>query len=182
MQNTYRTLEKLGRIRLSQHFYMRQFLFSEIGAAFHLQNIPDDIDLAVHNGQRLCTDILEPIVSMFGPIVIRSGFRAAALNHFGSSNRLNCAPNGRNYAYHIWDHLDADGHKGAAACIVVPGFTDGAIDCNGWPAIARKLHETLDYHRMTFFSRGGAFNIGWHERPKREIYSMRPKPHWVHRD
>ena len=182
MHDTFRTLEKFGRIRLSQHFYLRQFLYSEIAAGFGLTNLPDNVDLAVETGTRLCHEILEPIVDRFGPIIVRSGFRSSAVNQFGATHRLNCAPNERNYAYHIWDHLDESGYKGAAACIIVPGFTDGALDDAGWPKIARRIHDALNYHRMTFFARDGAFNIGWHECPKREIYSTRPKPHWVHRD
>lgn len=181
MTQTYRALEKLGRVRLSEHFYMRQFLYSEIGAVFGIPNLPDFPQLAVENGMKLCSEILEPMTKAFGPLVIRSGFRCANLNSFGAAQRLNCAPNERNHAYHIWDHLDADGYRGAAACIVVPGFTDGARDAEGWPPLARRIHDTLDYHRLTFFSREGAFNIGWHECPRREIYSMRPKPHWVFR-
>lgn len=112
MKNTFLTLEKLGRVRLSQHFYMRQFLFSEIGAAYGLPNLPDFPELAVENGMRLCSEILEPMTKAFGPLVIRSGFRCANLNSFGAAKRLNCAPNERNHAYHIWDHLDADGYRG----------------------------------------------------------------------
>lgn len=182
MRETFRKLERIGRIRLSEHFYLRQFLYSEIAASFGLINLPENTDLAVETGTRLCHDILEPIVEMFGPIIVRSGFRSAAVNQFGSIHRLNCAPNERNYAHHIWDRVDLDGCKGASACIVVPGFTDGALDQDGWPKIARRIHNTLPYHRMTFFAREGAFNIGWHERPKREIYATRPSPHWVYRD
>lgn len=179
MKQTFCLLEKLGRVRLSEHFYMRPFLYSEIGAAFGIKNVPDFPDLAIETGTMLCNEILEPMTKAFGPIVIRSGFRSARLNSFGAAQRLNCAPNERNHAYHIWDHLDAEGYRGAAACVIVPGFTDGACDDKGWPLLARRIHDTLDYHRMVFFSRDGAFNIGWHERPRKEIYAMRPKPHWV---
>ena len=45
------SLEELGRIQLSQHFYLRDFLYSEIAAAFSLPNVPDDLELAVANGR-----------------------------------------------------------------------------------------------------------------------------------
>lgn len=32
----------------------------------------------------------------------------------------NCAENEKNYAGHIWDRRDANGHMGATACIVLP--------------------------------------------------------------
>lgn len=48
------SLEELGRIRLSQSFYLRDFLYSEIAATFCLTNRPTDVDLAVKTGRRLC--------------------------------------------------------------------------------------------------------------------------------
>ena len=35
--STFRKLEALGRVRLSEHFYMRQFLYSEIAAAHQMR-------------------------------------------------------------------------------------------------------------------------------------------------
>ena len=70
-----RGLEDLGRVRLSQHFFLRDFLFSEIAAIYGIQNIPDDPDLAIAAGTRLCEDLLEPLWRTFGGINIRSGFR-----------------------------------------------------------------------------------------------------------
>lgn len=45
------SLEALGRVRLSRHFYMREFLYSEIGNFHQIQNIPDDPDLAIETGR-----------------------------------------------------------------------------------------------------------------------------------
>jgi hypothetical protein len=42
-----RALEDLGRVRLSENFFMRDFLYSEIGNFYGIQNIPDDPDLAI---------------------------------------------------------------------------------------------------------------------------------------
>ncbi len=117
---SYHMLERIGRIPLSRHFSLRQFLYSEIAAAHNIPNVPDDIELAVVTGTRLCQDILEPIVDLFGPIIIRSGYRSTRLNAFGCEHRLRCASNKRNRAYHIWDQRDHNGHTGAAACIVIP--------------------------------------------------------------
>ena len=44
---TYISLEELGRTRLSKHFFMRDFLQSEIGNFYGRPNIPDDPDLAI---------------------------------------------------------------------------------------------------------------------------------------
>ena len=56
----------------------------------------------------------------------------------------------------------------------VPGYAPGRT----WPAGS---DNNLNYHRLTFFARDNAFNIGWHENPRREIYSRTPEPHWFKR-
>ena len=148
-------LERLGRVRLSKHFQMRQFLHSEIAAHFGLPNVPGDPDHAIANGQRLCEDILEPITEAFGPIIVRSGYRSPSLNEFGAMRRLKCAGNPKNAAYHCWDLLDDQGHKGASACITVPWLEDRG----SWAEVSRSMgwwvHDNLPYHRLTFFTTPG---------------------------
>ncbi|MEE4346540.1 MAG: hypothetical protein V2I53_07090 [Paracoccaceae bacterium] len=56
-----RALDDLGRVRLSPSFYMRDFLHSEVAAFHGIPNIPDDPDLAIAAGRRLCADLLEPL-------------------------------------------------------------------------------------------------------------------------
>jgi hypothetical protein len=171
-------LDKFGRVRLSPNFFMRDFLYSEVAVTHGINNVPDDADLAIASGTRLCTEVLEPIVAMFGPIAIRSGFRSAKLNAFAAANRFHCARNEKNFAYHIWDHRDGQGHSGAAACIVVPWVLDN-LQQSQLDEFALFMHERLDYHRMTFFRRHATLNIGWHEAPRREVFSYWPKPRWV---
>ena len=181
-RDTYFKLERLGRIRLSEHFFMRQFLYSEIAAAFNIPNMPDDPDLAIETGTKLCNVILEPLMKEFGSLVIRSGFRSAKLNQFGAENNLACAPNAKNHAYHIWDHRDINGYSGAAACIVIPSLLTEPKNKEAWHKVALWVNDNLDYHRMTFFNRDFAFNIGWHEAPLHNIYSYYPYPHWIATD
>lgn len=182
MKQKYFSLEKIGRIRLSDNFYMRQFLYSEIAAVTGILNVPDDLDMAIETGMTLCSEILEPLVREFGPIVVRSGFRSAKLNDFGARHRLACASNEKNFAYHIWDRRDHDGHAGAAACIVIPHIVTEPQDHTTWRRVASWINDNLDYHRLTFFRKDFAFNIGWHEAPVRDIYSYLPEPHWVARN
>ncbi|WP_420418337.1 hypothetical protein [Pacificispira sp.] len=179
MNDLFWKLDRLGRVRLSKHFYMRQFLHSEVGEAFGIPNVPDDTDLAIETGTKLCTEVLEPIVAQFGPIVVRSGFRCAKLNAFASERRLHCAPNERNYGYHIWDHRDANGNAGAAACILVPSIVEQTEDPDAWKRMAKWIDSNLTYHRMTFFKRDFAFNIGWHEEPIPEVHSVVPQWHRI---
>jgi hypothetical protein len=70
---SYLSLEEFGRVRLSRHFQMRNFLYSEISNFYAQPNLPSDPDLAISVGQHLAQDLLDPLVETFGPIDIRSG-------------------------------------------------------------------------------------------------------------
>lgn len=166
---TVKSLEELGRVRLSPSFFMRDFLYSEIANFCGLQNIPDDPDLAIAAGRRLCEEILEPLQQTFGRIAIRSAYRSAEVNAFGNANGWSCASNERNYAAHIWDRRDVDGCMGATACIVVPWFLDRYEKDKDWRPLAWWIHDHLPYSTMVFYPKLAAFNIQWHERPKRTI-------------
>lgn len=173
---TVRGLEALGRVRLSENFFLRDFLYSEI-AALHANrdippNIPDNPDLAIAAGRMLCTELLEPLHRAFGTVRIRSGYRSAALNEFGNRRKLNCAANEKDFAGHIWDRLDADGCMGATACIVLPRFADLYAEGADWRALAWWIHDRLPYGSLQFFPKLCAFNIQWHERPRRRIDSF----------
>jgi hypothetical protein len=164
------SLETLGRQRLSRYFYMRDFLHSEIGSFYEIQNIPDDPDLALETGRMLCRELLDPMVETFGPIAVRSAYRSSDLNRFGNENKLNCARNDANYGHHIWDQLDR-GMKGAGASIVVPWFADQYDAGRDWRDLAWWIHDHLPFSHLWFFPKLAAFNISWREVPKREISS-----------
>ena len=51
-----KAMEDFGRVRLSKSFFMRDFLFSDIAAIHGLSNVPDDPDLAIAAGTRLCEE------------------------------------------------------------------------------------------------------------------------------
>ncbi len=166
------SLEKLGRIRLSKSFYMRDFLYSEIANFHGIPNIPHDPDLAVRAGNRLCEELLETLQATFGRIGIRSAYRSPEVNAFGNKHGYSCASNESNAASHIWDMLDGDGCMGATACIVVPWFADRFQEQGDWQRLAWWVHDYLPYSSMQFFPTLSAFNLSWHEKPKRQIYSF----------
>ncbi|MEM1272776.1 MAG: hypothetical protein AAGF88_03110 [Pseudomonadota bacterium] len=175
---SYPGLEALGRVRLSRHFYMRDFLYSEIGNFHAIPNIPQDPDLAISAGRRLCEDLLEPIVETFGPIHIRSSYRSPSLNHYGATvaKPQRCAQNPANHAGHIWDRRDERGRMGACACIVVPWFADQYEDHGrDWRDLAWWVHDHLPYSALWFFPRLAAFNLTWREQPARSIDGYMPR-------
>ena len=100
-------LDDFGRTRLSKSFFMREFLYSEIANLHGIPNIPDDPDLAIAAGTRLCTELLEPLQEVFGRIAIRSAYRSPAVNGYGNEQQkagkagYSCASNEANYASHI---------------------------------------------------------------------------------
>jgi hypothetical protein len=171
---TVRAAEELGRMRLSRSFFMRDFLYSEISNVHGIANLPDDPELATAAGSGLCEHLLEPLQATFGRLAIRSAYRSCAVNAFGNAHGYNCAANQRNYARHIWDRLDARGSMGAMACIVVPWLVDRLQEGVGWQSMAWWIHDHLPYSQLQFFPKLAAFNIGWQEQPRPEIYSYIP--------
>jgi hypothetical protein len=166
-----KALEELGRVRLSKSFFMRDFLYSEIANYYGIPNIPENPDLAIEVGKQLCEELLEPLNNTFGRIEVRSAYRSPKVNAFGNEKGHSCASNERNYAGHIWDHLDSNGFKGATACVVVPWFADRYAGGADWRALAYWIHNHLPYSALYFFPKLCAFNISWHEKPTRSIRS-----------
>jgi len=153
---SYDALDKFGRIRLSKHFFMRDFLYSEISNFYEIQNLPTNPERAIEAGKKLCEELLEPLNATFGRISVRSAYRSQAVNQFGNENKLNCASNEANYAHHIWDMPDHENKQlGATACICIPWFMD-------------KYNAGADWRSLAY--------ISWHESPKKNITSwMSPR-------
>ena len=167
-------LEDFGRERLSEHFFMRDFLYSEVSAAHGIPNVPDDAELAVRAGRGLCKYLLEPLRSIFGHVEIRSAFRSAVVNGYCNEHKMGCSSNKANFAHHIWDHCDDKGRIGATACIVIPWFIGSGLykEKQDWRPLAWFIHDKLPYSRMVFFSKNAAFNLTWHDKlPERYIRS-----------
>ena len=170
-------LDTLGRTRLSQNFWMREFLYSDVANFHGIPNVPDDPELAIMVGKRLCEDLLEPLHRTFGKVVIRSAFRSCAVNRFCNEQQRDgksgytCASNEANFAGHIWDRRDAEGFAGATACIVIPAFADQFEAGTDWRALAWWVHDHLPYSSMYFFPKLAAFNLTWNENPQRRIDS-----------
>ena len=176
-KRVFEALEAFGRERLSKHFFMRDFLYSEISAVHGIPNIPSDPELALEAGKGLCEHLLEPLHRTFRQVVIRSAFRSRAVNAYGSEHGFNCGYNERNRAKHIWDWRDRDECMGATACIVIPWFIDTKQyqDTGDWRPLAGYIHDHLPYSEMVFFKSNAAFNLTWRERePRRKISSHDP--------
>ncbi len=164
------SLETLGRVRLSKHFFMRDFLYSEIGNFHEKQNIPDNPDLAIACGRAFCDALLDPLEETFGRVAVRSGYRSPALNRFGNENRLNCARNDYPLECHIWDRGEGE-DRIAGASVVIPWFADQYATGRDWRDLAWWMHDHLEYSEIWFFPKLCAFNIAWRPSPLRRIDS-----------
>lgn len=162
------SLETLGRVRLSRHFYMRDFLMSEISAFYGIPNVPDDPDLAIARGRQLCEELLDPLEETFGRIAIRSGYRSQALNTYGNAHDLNCARSDNPIECHIWD---IPGTSVAGTSLVIPWFADRYANGRDWRDLAWWVHDHLPYSEMWFFPKLAAFNLVWRPTPLRTISS-----------
>lgn len=177
-------LDKLARIRLSKHFFLRDFLYSETAAVHGINNIPDDIELVVAAGTQLCERVLEPIQGAWGRIHIRSAFRSCEVNQRGNELGANCASNESNYAGHIWDRRDKEGFMGATACIVIPAYLDYFENTGDWTSLAWWIHaHVTGYSSLYFFPNLCAFNVSWHENPDqlKQISSYITDPNTNHK-
>lgn len=165
------SLEKLGRVKLSRYFYMREFLYSEIANYHRLQNIPFNPDLAIANGTRFCTELLDPLEETFGRVAVRSGYRSPDVNRFGNENKLNCARNDNPMECHIWDRHDGQ-QAIAGASIVLPWFADQYETGRDWRDLAWWIHDHLKgYSEVWFFPKLAAFNLVWRAIPVGRIDS-----------
>lgn len=165
------SLETFGRVRLSKHFYMRDFLMSEISAFHGIPNVPDDPELVIKHGRRLCEDLLDPLEETFGRVAIRSGYRSAVLNTYGNENKLNCARSDNPIECHIWDW---QGNPIAGTSLVIPWFADQYDQGRDWRDLAWWIHDHLPYSEMWFFPKLAAFNLVWRPIPQRTISSYIP--------
>jgi len=157
------SLTELGRVRLSEHFFMRDMLYSEIANLHGISNIPDFPDLAIEAGIKLCHKVLEPIYKAFGGVTVRSAYRSPSVNEFGNDHGYSCASNENNFAAHIWDYRRG-GCLGATATIVIPAYLEYFDKHQDYRPLAWWVHDNISEQAgMEFFPKLCAFNISWFE-------------------
>lgn len=165
-------LTRLGRVRLSENFFMREMLYSEVANAYGVSNVPENPDLAVEAGEKLCSLVLEPLRQAFGHVAIRSAYRSPSLNnlchklHAAGLSDAWCASNEDNYAQHIWDRRDEMGFLGACATVLVPGYLSHYARTGDWRPLGWWIRDHVEhYSEVQFFASLCAFNIRWYDGP-----------------
>jgi len=175
-------LNNYGRIRLSEHFFMREMLYSEVGNVHGIPNIPEDPDRAIEVGRILCTRILEPLRTAFGHVSLRSAYRSPRLNGFcnarftAGDTACWCTDNAMNAARHIWDRRDDAGYLGATATVFLPGYLDHYERTGDQRPLAWWIVDNIpDFAEIFFFKPLCAFNIRWYEGPsEKAIWLLDP--------
>ena len=176
-------LTELGRVRLSDHFFMRDMMYSEVANFHGLQNIPEDPDLAIAAGEKLCQQVLEPIHRAFGGVVVRSAYRSPSVNDFCYQRNTPgdfayfCSDNVYGAARHIWDLRDADGYMGATASVFVPWYLPRFTETGDFRPLAWWIVDHVpNYAEAIFYPWLCAFNIRWYEGlSDRSIYDGSPE-------
>ena len=73
-------IQKLNSMKLSLHFDLNEFVYSETAQRKGIDNYPDNI--AITNLLLLCRDVLEPAREEYGKaMIISSGYRCEELNN-----------------------------------------------------------------------------------------------------
>jgi hypothetical protein len=169
-------------------------LYSEVSNIHGVPNVPEDPDLAVAVGRRLCEEILEPLRDRFGHVSIRSAYRSPRLNGYCNERFIAgdtacwCTDNEMNAARHIWDRRDAAGNLGATATVFLPAYLNHVEAGGDHRALGWWIRENLPaYAEVYFFRPLCAFNIRWYEGetdkaiwfldpPTRELLTRRGEP------
>ena len=184
---SYSGLDRLGRIALSDHFHMREFLYSEIAVHYQLRNVPskENIDVAIEAGSKLCSLLLEPLQKQFGRIHVRSGYRSLEVNAAGVEKH-NCAADNR--GFHTWDHPSEDNGIGATACISAPRFSQAVLGATvPYESMAWWVYDNLsEWSHLEFFATAEhsdevCFNIGWLSKPLKTMTTWRGGPKALHK-
>ena len=181
------SLTEFGRTRLSDNFFMREMLCSEVGNFHGVPNIPERPDLAVQVGREVATRLLEPLKRAFGHVSIRSAYRSPTLNahcnerYVAGDTACWCTDNASNAAQHIWDRPDEAGFLGGTLTLVIPAYLDHHQRTGDYRPLAWWIRDNIeDYAQVTFFRPLCAFNIRWYQGPASKAISFLAPPYSEH--
>ena len=136
-----------------------------------IANIPDDPDLAIAAGTRLCVELIEPLQTRFGRIAIRSPTARARSTPMATRMAIPAQATRGTPPAISGICVTATVAWGATACIAIPWFVDRFPAEGDWTKMAWWIHDHLPYSKLWFFPKLWAFNLSWHERPARRIDS-----------
>lgn len=93
-------------MRLSPHFYLREFIRSQAASRFGIDNTPSNPH--IENLRHLCINVLEPIRLYFGPVRITSGYRCPAVNRIIGGSWTSQHRKGEAADFEVFSHDNLD--------------------------------------------------------------------------
>ena len=142
-------------MNLSEHFTLEEMTYSANALRANIENTPWSEQIS--ELKLLCTDILEKVRLMFGPVTVDSGYRSSVVNRLiqgSSSTSQHCL--------------------GQAADIVIPGKTPDEVVC----AI---MASDIPFDQL--ISEWGWTHISRSDNPRHEVlravHGTDGKPHYI---
>ena len=155
--------ESLARVRLSQNFILRDFLFSTECAARGLTNFPEDPEHVVMAGKALCEKVLEPVLAKWGRFAITFGYQSREGVEFKWSKAMREAK-GRNSNPHQWDRKTWGDEIYARIDITPYCVQDGLVDKH---TVGEWLMHNLDIDLLMQWRKSNGYCISISPKPRR---------------
>ena len=154
-----RALEELGRVRLSENFFMRDFLHSEIASFYGIPNIPDDPDLAIEAGSRPLRRVPRAAPAR-GSAASRSARPTARPRSTTSATSTSSTADRTSPTTPATSGIGATpAARSAPARRSSSTPSSPTIERTGhWEALAWWIHDHLPYDDIEFFPKFAAFN------------------------
>lgn len=160
---TVREYEVLARVRLSQNFILRDFLFSTDAAAHGFSNFPEDPDMVVRAGRELCEKVLEPVLARWGRFAITFAYQSREALEFKWTQEKRDTK-GRNSNPHHWDRGSFGDEVYARLDILPFCVEDGLVDRHEF---GHWLMHNLDIDLLMQWSRSSVYCISISPKPRR---------------
>lgn len=160
---TTQEYEALARVRLSQNFILRDFLFSTDCATRGFRNFPDDPEAVICAGKALCEKVLEPFLAKWGRFAITFGYQSREGVEFKWSKAMREAK-GHNSNPHQWDRKTWGDQVYCRVDILPFCVEDGLIDKH---TVGQWMMQNLDIDLLMQWRKSNGYCISISPRPRR---------------
>lgn len=160
----YRFLERLGRIRLSKNFILRQFLYSTEAAIQGNANLPsDNVRQVIRSGKAICQNVLEPVMEEFGMVAVTFGYQTRRVIEGGThSASMKSKPNSS--CPHQWDRGTFGDDIYARVDFSILAVEDGLVDRYD---AARWMMHNLDLDLVMQWTKANIYCVTIGPKPRR---------------
>lgn len=160
---TTREYEALARVRLSQNFILRDFLFSTDAAVHGFNNFPENPDMVVRAGRELCEKVLEPVLAQWGRFAITFAYQSREALEFKWPQEKRDTKSHNSNPHH-WDRGSFGDEIYARLDILPFCVEDGLVDRHEF---GHWLMHNLDIDLLMQWSRSNVYCISIGPKPRR---------------